>query len=103
MEVDNADKVNEETIAREIHAEATVVALEKEETNPTNSERPPNAKETSECFAKSEGLNSSSIASEGAAIVSERKISNAPRKGTNMKGSGRVLQRASLAVKRLRL
>ncbi|KAB5519599.1 hypothetical protein DKX38_023918 [Salix brachista] len=88
MEVDNADKVNEETIARKIHAEATVVALEKEETNPTKSERPPNAKETSECFAKSEGLNSSSIASEGAAIVSERKISNAPRKGTNMKGSG---------------
>ncbi|KAJ6303936.1 hypothetical protein OIU77_017754 [Salix suchowensis] len=43
---------------------------------------------TSDCFSKSEGLNSSSIASEGAAIVSERKISNAPRKGTNMKGSG---------------
>ncbi|KAF9664844.1 hypothetical protein SADUNF_Sadunf16G0060300 [Salix dunnii] len=87
MEVDNADKVNEETIAREIHAEATVVALEKEETNATNSERPLNANETSECFAKSEGLNSSSIASEGAAIVSERKISNAPRKGSSSKNS----------------
>jgi hypothetical protein len=77
MEVDNAVKANEETIAEEIHAEATVVAPEKEKTNASNSERPLNANETSESFAKAEGLNSSSIASEGAASVSQRKISNA--------------------------
>ncbi|KAH8485453.1 hypothetical protein H0E87_027040 [Populus deltoides] len=92
MEVDKAVKANEETIAKEIHAEATVVAPEKEKTNATNSERPVNANETSESFAKAEGLNSSSIASEGAASVSQRKISNAlkepaPRKGTSSKNS----------------
>lgn len=61
MEVDNAAKANEETIAKEIPAEATVVAPEKEKTNATNSERPLNAKETSESLGS----------------VSQRKISNA--------------------------
>ncbi|KAJ6743147.1 PROTEIN WVD2-LIKE 4 [Salix viminalis] len=88
MEGDNAVKTNEETITEEIHAEAPVVAPEKEEKNATNGERPLKTKETSEHVAKTEGLNSSGIASGGAASVSERKLSNASKEPAPRKGSG---------------
>ncbi|CAK7342119.1 unnamed protein product [Dovyalis caffra] len=92
MEGDNAVKVSEETIIEEIHAKAPAMAPEKEEKNATNDERPLNANEASENFAKAEGLSSSGIASEGAASVSERKLPSAikepaPRKGTGSKNS----------------
>ncbi|XP_011047144.1 PREDICTED: uncharacterized protein LOC105141583 [Populus euphratica] len=88
MEGDNAVKTNEETIADKIHAEAPVVAPEKEEKNATNGERPLKANETSKHVAKTEGLNSSGIASEGAASVSERKLSNALKEPAMRKGTG---------------
>uniref|UniRef100_A0A6N2MQB5 TPX2 C-terminal domain-containing protein n=2 Tax=Salix viminalis TaxID=40686 RepID=A0A6N2MQB5_SALVM len=84
MEGDNAVKTNEETITEEIHAEAPVVAPEKEEKNATNGERPLKTKETSEHVAKTEGLNSSGIA----ASVSERKLSNASKEPAPTKGTG---------------
>ena len=79
MEGDNAVKTNEE-----IHAEAPVVAPEKEEKNATNGETPLKAKKTSEHVAKTEGLNSSGIASGGAANVSERKLSNTSKVPCNL-------------------
>ncbi|KAF9680779.1 hypothetical protein SADUNF_Sadunf06G0157000 [Salix dunnii] len=88
MEGDNAVKTNEETITEEIHAEAPVVAPEKDEKNATNGETPLKAKKTSEHVAKTEGLDSSGIASGGAANVSERKLSNASKEPTLRKGTG---------------
>ncbi|KAJ6698482.1 PROTEIN WVD2-LIKE 4 [Salix purpurea] len=88
MEGDNAVKTNEEIITEEIHAEAPVVAPEKEEKNATNGERPLKTKKTSEHVAKTEGLNSSGIASGGAASVSERKLSNASKEPAPAKGTG---------------
>lgn len=88
MEGDNAVKTNEETITEEIHVEAPVVAPEKEEKKATNGERPLKANETSKHVAKTEGLNSSGIASEGAASVSERKLSNALKEPALRKGAG---------------
>lgn len=86
MEGDNAVKMNEETITEEIQAEAPVVAPEKEEKNATNGDRPLKTKKTSEHVAKTEGLNSSGIASGGAASVSERKLSNASKVPRNLYG-----------------
>ncbi|KAG6772379.1 hypothetical protein POTOM_023785 [Populus tomentosa] len=88
MEGDNAVKTNEETITEEIHVEAPVVAPEKEEKKATNGERPLKANETSKHVAKTEGLNSSGIASRGAASVSERKLSNALKEPALRKGAG---------------
>ncbi|KAJ6361955.1 hypothetical protein OIU78_002376 [Salix suchowensis] len=88
MEGDNAVKTNEETITEEIHAEAPVVAPEKEEKNASNGDRPLKTKKTSEHVAKTEGLNSSGIASRGAASVSERQLSNASKEPAPTKGTG---------------
>lgn len=84
MEGDNAVKTNEETITEEIHVEAPVVAPEKEEKKANNGERPLKANETSKHVVKTEGHNSSGIASEGAASVSERKLSNALKVPCNL-------------------
>ncbi|KAJ6382387.1 hypothetical protein OIU77_030939 [Salix suchowensis] len=73
---------------RKIHAEAPVVAPEKEEKNASNGDRPLKTKKTSEHVAKTEGLNSSGIASRGAASVSERQLSNASKEPAPTKGTG---------------